>query len=356
MKKHLPDVVVTNLHRRYTGVSATVRALVPIQRQQADIGLLDTGDLGLGGELSLWQVIRQGWSRPRSGPYRIWHARRDVEILLGAFLRSVLRQPWRVLFTSAAPRRPGRVLQWTINLSDAIVATSERAAGFLSWHTCVIHHGVDTDWFTPPADRTAALNKVWPDLNANGTQRRAIGVFGRIRPSKGTDLAVSALLQVLPQHPDFVAFFTGLCQPSDRAYLQKLGDQILAAGLSDRIRFVGDVPAEHIPDWVQAASVVVAASRSEGFGLTPLEAMASGCAVVTSEAGVWPWVIDEQVGGLFQTGSADDLAHVLASVIRRWESDPTWSERIRDHALKRHSIWTEATRLGFVYKQMHQGL
>ena len=43
----LPDVVVTNLHRRYTGVSATVRALVPLQRQDLSIGLLDWGGLGL---------------------------------------------------------------------------------------------------------------------------------------------------------------------------------------------------------------------------------------------------------------------------------------------------------------------
>ena len=145
----LADVVVANIHRRYTGVSATVRALMPHLRAQRQVDLFDTGRLELGGEISFFTLLRWGWSHPSEGRYRIWHARRDVEILLGVFLRSVLRQPWKVVFTSAAPKRHGPVLRWIINRSDAIIATSAKAASFLDWHTVVIHHGVDTNWFLP---------------------------------------------------------------------------------------------------------------------------------------------------------------------------------------------------------------
>ena len=38
-----------------------------------------------------------------------------------------------------------------------------------------------------------------------------IGAFGRIRPSKGTDLLIDALIEVLPDFPDYAAALTGLC-------------------------------------------------------------------------------------------------------------------------------------------------
>jgi mannosyltransferase len=44
-------------------------------------------------------------------------------------------------------------------------------------------------------------------------------------------------------------------------------------------------------------SIVVALSRNEGFGLIIPEAMASGCAVLTSHAGSWQDIIDEEHHG-----------------------------------------------------------
>jgi hypothetical protein len=43
----LPDYLVTNIHRRFTGVSATVAALVPRQQTERDIAVVDTGALRL---------------------------------------------------------------------------------------------------------------------------------------------------------------------------------------------------------------------------------------------------------------------------------------------------------------------
>ena len=145
----LPDVVVTNLHRRYTGVSATVRALVPLQRQYLSIGLLDWGGLGLPAQVRWGQLLRQGWSRPSRGRCRVWHARRDIEIACGIVLKKLLNQPWKILFTSAAPKPPGAFLAALLRHCDAVIATSERSAGFLDCPAEVIYHGVDVNHYSP---------------------------------------------------------------------------------------------------------------------------------------------------------------------------------------------------------------
>lgn len=345
----LADVVVANIHRRYTGVSATVRALMPYLREFRSVSLFDTGKLGLGGEVTLFTLVRFGWTAPAVGQYRIWHARRDVEILLGVFLRSILRQPWKVIFTSAAPRRHGPVLRWIINRSDAIIATSAKAASFLDWHTVVIHHGVDTNWFCPP-DESRKTRLQGKKISA----QFAIAQFGRIRYSKGTDLFVHAMLKLLPNHPDFVAVISGLCQPEDQAFLQSLLTEIRNAGLEDRILFLGDLNPNEIRDWYQTVSLVVAASRSEGFGLTPLEAFASGCPVIASHAGIWPEVVDREVGELFETGSLDDLVNKL----RRYMQSPFQLAHLgasaRDRAEKCHGILNEASQINQLYSAQAQ--
>jgi mannosyltransferase len=324
----LSEVVVANLHRRYTGVSATVKALVPWQRQHLDVAVWDWGGLGLGGEIGAWQLLRFGWTAPPPARRRIWHARRDIEILIGLALRSLLRQPWRVVFTSAAPKRPGWWLRQLIRRCDAVIATSPRSAAFLDRCDAVIPHGVDCELFQPATDRQAALAEV------GLAGQHVIASFGRIRPSKGTDLVVEALLRLLPGAPGWVGVITGLCQRRDQAFLAALQQRIAAAGLEQRIRFAGDLRPEQIRRWYQRASICVAASRREGFGLTPLEAMASGCVPVTSGAGAWPWIIHPAYGVLVETGEVEPLVAALGALIGdsgRLASMAAEARRVAEH-------------------------
>lgn len=346
----LPSVVVTNLHRRYTGVSATVAAVIPSQRRLREIALVDTGGLGLGGEVSLFQLVSGGWKPAidrtegtRIG-CRILHARRDVDLILGWCLKRILRQPWRVVFTSDAPKKPGRVLQSLIDSADAVVATSLRAASFIGRHDYLIPHGVDTNWFSPHGDRPEAMP---PQLSG----RLLVGCFGRIRPSKGVDLFVKAMIECLPRHPDFSAVISGLCQPNDSDYLAQLQNQIAAAGLKERIVFIGDLAANEIPRWYRALSIYVAPSRSEGFGLTPFEAMASGIPVVTSTAGVWEEMIGDSFGRKFPNGSWNALEGHLEELMRSPELRASMGASARQQAEARFSVDAEACELEAVYRR-----
>lgn len=66
-----------------------------------------------------------------------------------------------------------------------------------------------------------------------------------------------------------------------------------ASPVAQDIRFLGFVPDAHLPDLYRTASGFVYPSLFEGFGLPPVEAMASGCPVISSAAGSLAEVIAE---------------------------------------------------------------
>ena len=80
------------------------------------------------------------------------------------------------------------------------------------------------------------------------------------------------------------------------------------ASLGDRVRFVGDVADETLPDYYRAADALALPSidRTEAFGLVLLEALACGTPVVASRLpGVRTLVDDGRTGFLVDPGDLD---------------------------------------------------
>ena len=136
------DVVAPNLKRRLSGVTATVVRLVPVQARSMGIAVAGPG---LPDELP-----RLSWAQvaclPRDRP-RVWHARRNTEMLLGLLLRHLLRRRLSLLFTSAAQRRHSRYTRALIARMDAVVATSRQASSYLDRPATVI----PTAWMSAPS-------------------------------------------------------------------------------------------------------------------------------------------------------------------------------------------------------------
>lgn len=341
------DVLVVNLHRRYSGVSATMHALVPVQQRSRKVVVLDRGGMDLPGTIGLSGVFRHGWSRPPSGRRRIWHARRAGDLLLGLLLGKLLRQPWRYVYTSPSPRRHGLVWRSIVNRADAVIAVTEQAASFLDKHQAVIGHGVDVGSFLPPADKRAA----WRESGLPG--ELGIGVFGRIRPNKGTHDYVEAMCRLLPERPGLCGVVAGACLPGDKDYLRGMQERIAAAGLEDRIVFLGDLRPPEIKRWYQRVAICVAPSYSEGFGLTPLEAMASGAAVVATRAGAYQTMVRPGLDGrIVDAGEPAQLLEALRSMTESTEALLAMGRNAREHVVSRHSIEREVEGIHAVYDSL----
>ena len=338
-----PLVVAPNLKRRLSGVTATVVRLIPVQARM--IAIRATGP-GLPPEVPHIALIRAA-TLPRDR-WRVWHARRNTEMALGLILRRILRRRYRLMFTSAAQRRHTGFTRWLIRQQEALVATTPQAAGYLERPAQVVMHGVDTAIFHPAPDRAALRRDLGLDPEAV-----LIGCFGRVREQKGVDLLVRAGLRLLPQRPHAQIVFTGRITPDNRAFADGLMAEIRAAGLQDRIRFLGELPWDQLVRHYQALDLFVAPARWEGFGLTPLEAMACGVPAIGARVGAYEALIGDGVtGSIVETGDPDSLTGALA----RWLDDDAGRQAAgraaRAHVERNHSIETEARALVAIYNDL----
>lgn len=338
------EVVAPNLKFRLSGVTSTIIQLVPFQARSIGIATLGPGLPDSLPKMRWWQLPGL-WRRPASGRKRIWHARRNTEMVAGIVLRSVFRAPLHLLFTSAAQRHHKPFTKWLIRRMDAVIATSERSGSFLEVPHVVNMHGVDLDLFHPPVTGDDAFSA------AGLPGRHAVGCFGRIREQKGTDLFVDAMIELLPRFPQWTAVITGRVTQENRAFAEQLQARIDAAGLSQRILFLGEVPDVKI--WFRRLTLYVAPSRNEGFGLTPLEAMASQTAAVTSDAGAYAeMVVEGETGAVVPAGDG----RALTAAISAYLADPALAEehgrRAVTHVRERFALPREAAGVARVYERL----
>jgi mannosyltransferase len=251
------------------------------------------------------------------------------------------------VFTSAAQRHHSWITRWLIRRMDAIIATSDISASFLKVRATVIPHGVDTDTYAPPADRAAAF------AQTGLPGRYAIGCFGRVRAQKGSDVFVDAMCALLPRYPDFTAVMVGAIVPEQAGFANDLKQRIEAAGLRTRIVITGELEIEEVQRWYQRLTIYAFTSRNEGFGLTLVEAMAAGAALVASRAGAAELVVEDGVTGvLTPPGDADALVAALEPLMRDPASAATMGARGRARVLEKFSLDAEAAAIAEVYRML----
>lgn len=275
----MPELYVTNFNRNFTGVSATAAGVIRQQAQIHDIVLVGQALPGCPDPIPRSDALRLSRTAPPNRPFAIWHVRRNPEMRTAIWARDVLRLPVKIVFTSAAIRRHSALPRWLISRMDAVIATSEDAATFVPHVRAVVPHGVDTDRFYPADDRAAS----WSATGFPGA--RGIATVGRVRPEKGTDVFVDTMLALLPEMPDVTALVIGRAARVHASFEADLKSRIAAAGLSDRILFPGEVGPDALPMLMRSLSLLVNLPRYEGYGMAPLEAMASGVPFVASDTG-----------------------------------------------------------------------
>jgi mannosyltransferase len=338
-------VVIPNLHWRYSGVTAANRAVAPALGRHLPAAWFGSHAPAGVARLALRDLWRLRTGSQRTKP-RVWHARRNDEMLVGVLLRS-LGWPFRLIFTSAGQRRHSWITRFLIARMDAVIATSDLSASYLQRPATVVLHGVDPELYRPPADRAAAFA-------ASGLPGQyGIGCFGRVRAQKGTDVFVEAMCALLPRYPDFSAAIVGSVTSEQRGFARVLEARVAEAGLSDRVRFFGELPIDEVPRWYQRIAIYAFTSRNEGFGLTLLEAMAAGAALVAARAGVAERVVtDGETGVLVPPGDVAALVAALEPLMRDPQRAAEMGGKARARVVAAFSIDAEVARIAAVYQQV----
>ncbi|WP_018687278.1 glycosyltransferase family 4 protein [Ahrensia kielensis] len=337
------QVVAPNFKRRLSGVTSTIIQLVPVQNATG-ITIATIGP-GLPNHLpkiryrDLWKL----WKKPNSGKNRIWHARRNTEMLAGVIMRDVLRMPVKLVFTSASQRQHTGYTKWLIRRMDGVIATSAKTAAYLKVPHQIIMHGIDTDRFSEVDDKS----KLKAELGLPIAQK-LIGCFGRIRHQKGTDLFIDTMISILPNAPDWSAIIAGNITSQHTAFANELKGRIHNSGLSDRIIFVGEHTDIH--RWYQALDVFVAPQRWEGFGLTPLEAMACGVPVIGTDVGAFSSLLKDAPYSALT--SETDMENDVFQLMTNIESANQEHAAIRRHVTDNFSLDKETANLNAFYQSI----
>ncbi|WP_455476450.1 glycosyltransferase family 4 protein [Bartonella sp. B17] len=338
------DVIAPHFKKRLSGVTSTIIQLIPLQRRQG----IRISTLGVGLPKNLpaltFKDLLGLWKSPTDKPFRIWHARRNIEMLCGVFLRDILRMKLKLIFTSASQRHHKPFTKWLIRRMDKVIATSLRTGAYLEVPYQVIMHGVDVERFSPP-------KTIDDHFSSSGfLGKYAVGCFGRLRYSKGVDLFVDAMIALLPRYPDWTAIIAGRTMMQHYHFEKKLHQKIAEFDLSDRIIFLGEIL--DAPLWYRRLSLYVAPSRIEGFGLTPLEAMASQTAVVTSDVGVYKELVVEGTGTVVKAGDLQALTTAIEPYLADLEKTLVAGERALFHVRAHFPLEKEAAAIGNVYETM----
>ena len=108
-----------------------------------------------------------------------------------------------------------------------------------------------------------------------------------------------------------------------------------------------------MPDWYRVLDLFVAPQRWEGFGLTPLEAMACGIPVVATRTGVFEeLIIDGECGYLVPAADAKAIAHRCTELLNFESLRNAHAQRGRLHMQKQFSITSEAQTLNTIYQNL----
>lgn len=230
-------------------------------------------------------------------------------------------------------------------LSDKSVTSQEGALRTKSRKRLVIGHGIDMNLFK--------ISNIKSQISTI-----TILSVGRITPSKGHDLAIKSVANLVENGYDLNLIIIGeVVQSYHGKYLEYLRDLTEKLEINDRVKFVGAVNYDEMPKYYNNAEVLVNAVPSGGFDKVILEAMASGVIPLTSNEYIKP-VFSQDIREelFFREGGLRELELKLKFIIekRLWENEAVVL-RLRDIVTQNYSLNTFIDRLFNIFVSVDNG-
>ncbi len=235
-----------------------------------------------------------------------WHRLPVITTAHGSDIFSLDNRLWNYL----RHRTLARSIAWTSNT----VSTGEAAAARDISPANVIPMGVDCERIGS-GNRKQGRGKL-------DDETFLILFVGRLIPLKGADILLKAF-SMIGKTGDIKLWIAG--DGPERSSLEHMSRDL---GVKHRVRFLGSVDHDKLPNLYAAADVFVAPSKNipgvgrEGQGTVVLEAMAAGCCVIGSNCGGIPSLIEDGISGLLvepdnETELADAIHNIMISSDKR---------------------------------------
>jgi glycosyltransferase involved in cell wall biosynthesis len=188
-----------------------------------------------------------------------------------------------------------------------------------------------TSGYGPPAspDAQAAIARVRQRYGITG---RYVFNVGGYDARKNLPVLVEAFARVLStadSADDLTLVISGAPHSGNELVFPPLAPLIRERGIERRVILTGKVPDEDLLPLHQGAAVYCTPSTYEGFGLTPLDAMACGVPVVVADRTSLPEVVG--TAGILVEPAPDTVAAAISQVL----SDNVLARRLRNRAIAR---------------------
>ncbi len=194
--------------------------------------------------------------------------------------------------------------------------------------------GTDPLQFNPRRD-TGALRRRW---GIGGGP--IILTVARLVPHKGQDMGIRAVAMLARDFPDLRYILVG--EGHDESRLRGLAQTL---GVANRVGFVGAMRDDELPEAYATATIYLGASRIdneinvEGFGISFIEAGASGVPSVAGDSGgVRSAVRDDETGIVVPPSDAEAIADAIRSLLLNPDRRARMGRAAR-HAVETHYNW-----------------
>ncbi len=212
---------------------------------------------------------------------------------------------------SASTKKANRVVAISQSVKDSLQQYFKTPENKIS----VVYNGVDITKFKR--------------IEKDYTSLRIIYV-GRLIELKGVQLTLQALVQIgsINYHFKIVG---------DGPYKKDLQDMVKELGIAEKVEFLGS--RRDVPELLQAANVFIHMPIwEEGFGISVIEAMASGLICICANNGAIPEIIDDNIDGyLVKKNNIIELAEKLKMVALLKPDDIS---RISENAVKKAEVFS----------------
>jgi len=303
-------------NRNQAGSGGYARSLVATlqARDDIDVSLLSApADVGFAGTMT-W-LLRDAAARLRASPPALLHCpsfvvpwRVPIPYAVTVFDLSTRIYPrdhpaeWRAYERLVVPGR-ARGAALVIAISEVTRRDVIARYGVDAARVLTIYPGIDEDFGAAAHDLPAADP---PTLLFPGAPLAR----------KNLDLVLRCMAAA--REPAAMARATLQISGATEARFPRYANLVRSLGLSERVRWLGQVPREDMPGLMSRASVLVYPSFYEGFGLPPLEAMAAGTPVVASNASCLPEVLGD-AAVLVDPGDQAAFTQAVEAVLTRPE-------------------------------------
>ncbi len=207
-----------------------------------------------------------------------------------------------------------KIIPWSVHHADHIIAVSHYTKSDLVERlkvppdkVTVIHSGVEVERFAAPfSDEEKERVRRKYHL-----PREYVLAVGHLEPRKNYERLIEAFALLRRRGVCHALVIVG----RENWRFKSIYERVRRLGLGDAVRFTHFVDAEDLPLIYQMTSLFVAPSLFEGFGFTPLEAMAAGVPVAASNATSHPEVCGD-AAEYFDPYDKEGTASVLERMLR----------------------------------------